>query len=165
VTKSSSSKQLYTIIVGNKNDSFVCYAVDLMGDLGIEATVYEDVYSATAVISKKISQDVLVVGRLKPLSAERGRFFQKIEEKGLFCCCLRDKLSVQKQQYRNVFQSNVCDRSCIVINKPDEIKAVLTKLLADSKLSLSNEKKNNSSAFNKADFNLTGAERDALLGV
>ena len=122
--------------------SFVRYIVDLLDDFGIDTTVCEDVYLALAAITKKISQKVVVFGRFEQLSVEEGRFFQIITEKGFFCCCLNSD------------------------DSPEKAEDFLTKLLADNFASLPEPKNNtNTSAFKKADFNLTRAELDALLEV
>ena len=159
--KSSSNQYLSVIVVGNRTDGFVRYVMDLLSDYGIEFVRCDDVYSAVGRLAKDTRGDILVVGRLEQLSREQGRLFHITSKNGGTCCCLADTGSAQK--YLQALAA--IETEAFVINEPEEIKELITRLFAGTLARSPRKKENNkASAFNKEDFLTTKAEMDALLG-
>ena len=160
--KFGSNTQLQAIIVGSSSDGFVRYAADLLTDYEVDFVRCEDVYSAVSELAANRNGNVLVIGRFEQLSREGGRFFQKVSENGLACCCLAEWNFARKR--KQILAA--IETGAFIINEPAEIAEVVTKLLGSSSISLPEKKENNkASAFIKDEFLTTKAEIDALLGT
>jgi hypothetical protein len=161
--KFGSNTQLQAIIVGSSSDGFVRYAADLLTDYEVDFVCCGDVYSAVSELAKgNYDGNVLVIGRFEQLSREGGRFFQKVSENGLACCCLAEWNFARKR--KQILAA--IETGAFIINEPAEIAEVVTKLPGGSSISLPGRKENNrTSAFIKDEFLTTKAEIDALLGT
>ncbi|MHC4359397.1 MAG: hypothetical protein ACYSYU_11065 [Planctomycetota bacterium] len=150
---------LQAIVVGDSDDEFVIYATTLLDDEGIAFSCCDDVYSTVAELAKDTNKNVLIIGRLSELNKEQGRFFHIAGEKGCHCCYLAEANSTRRQQLPVVVETGAS-----IINRPAELKNVVTELLANGWIcSTEKKQKKGASAFNKNDFLTTKAELDALL--
>lgn len=118
--------QLQAVIVGRATDSFVRYAMSMLGNCDVGFIHCGDVYSAVGELVKNKAKNVLVIGRLEHLSKEQGRFFRKISENGFSCCCLTGRNLVHKRKQI----LDAIKTGAFVINEPVEIKKVVAKLSA-----------------------------------
>lgn len=160
--ESNSNRQLYTIVVGSSTDEFVRHTIGVLGNYEVEYALCDNVYLAVGRLAKNTRRNVLVIGRLEQLSREEGRFFSRIDGKGLFVCCLAGGDSARRRKQI----SAAMQAGALVVNEPAEVGEIIIKLLAGS-LALSLEMKGHSghSALIKDEFLTTRAELDALLGV
>ncbi len=149
-----------TVLIGNSADGFIRIAEELLGKYGINSIVYESVYSATGRLLRDGIRK-LVIGRIEDLSVEGRRFFEKLGEKGHFCCCLAEGECVRKY----LEKISVISTQAVVINEPLELKEVLAKVISGSLISkrIKNEEKS-SSDFMKEEFITTKEEIEELLG-
>lgn len=161
VNKVGFNRNLHAVIIGGANDDFVCFTKSVFGDYEIEFVLCEDIYAAIGYLAKSMQDNVLVIGRYEQLSGEGGRFFEKINEKGFYCCCLLNRDSEQKQI------DTTKNNSVFIVNECDEISRVIVELLPSSLSQGAQEKKSSGSEargiFDKNKFSPTDAERDALL--
>lgn len=159
MTNDSSSKDLQAVIVGSSRDAFVQKAIGLLKDYAVGFVVCEDIYSAVGELAKSTVGDWLVIGRLRSLSAENGRFIEKANENGYRLCCFVEGGSAIK--YREIL--GVMRNGGLVINEPEKLAEVIDELLSGYGVSSVEGRK--SSAFGEGDFAPTQAELDALLEV
>lgn len=162
VAKAGSNLPLQVIVVGSSADQFVLHTTNLLGDCGLEFVLCDDVYSAVGELAKSESRNVLVIGRLGQLCKEQGRLFHMACENGYACCCLADADLVRKR--KQIFAA--IETGAFVINEPEKIREVVTKLLAGSGNGSPEKKANERTTIPiKTEFLTTKAELDALLGV
>jgi hypothetical protein len=77
--------------VGDPCSEFVRTAVRLAHEYEVDTVRCDDVYSAVAVTVKAGGRPVLVVGSLRDLARENGRFFQIAAACATRCCCYLEK--------------------------------------------------------------------------
>lgn len=153
------NSQLQALLIANSASGFVEYVEDLLGRYEIETERCSDIYEAVVLLAKKQGGSILVFGFFEQLNKEKGRFFQKLSEKQIPCCCFAER-NIAQQQKAVTNKNNV-----FVVNKLNEIEAVLMKLLEFDGVRQSAQKENqHPSDFNADDFAATEAEIDALLG-
>ncbi len=157
---SSTGTQLLAIIVGRDSDEFVRHTTKLLGNYEIESVLCENVYSATGKLAKNAHRNILVFGRLEQLGRENGRFLEKTNKDGIFCCCLAEHyLDVKRKQI-----SQAENEGATVINNLSEVEKTIAGFLTDRLVSLPVKKGNNKTVnFNRDDFVTTKEELDALL--
>lgn len=157
-----SASQLRAVVVGCADDELVQFATSVLNDYEIGFDLCEDVYCAVVCLTKQAGLNLLVVGRLELLSKSQGRFFQKINEKNVACCCFGQTDSVGAAKRIQAAKQ----AGAYVITETAEFEMVLSKLLTDEQVNQPvKEQVSLASAFNKDEFVLTKAERDALLNT
>jgi len=166
VKNSGFNERLYAVVVGNCTDEFTSSAAELLDSYAIEFILCPDIYSAAGRLAKdQISRNILVIGHIRDLSKEKGRFLQKISEKGLYCCCLAENGWPQGYKYPRQLLSGLTQGSVFVINDFEDIRQIITGLSANKKAVTNVLKgKNDFSGFNGEQFRATKAELEALLG-
>ena len=156
----STGTQLLAIVVGRASDEFVRHTTVLLDNYEVETVLCENVYSAISKSAKNAHRNILVFGRLEQLGKEDGRFFEKANKDGTFCCCLAERyLDVKRKQI-----SQAAGAGAIVINDWSEVEKVIAGFLADKPVSLPAKKESSKAAnFNSDEFVTTKEELDALL--
>jgi len=153
------NSQLQALLIANSASEFVEYVEDLLGRYEIETGRCSDVYEAVGLLAKKQGSDTLVFGIFEQLNREKGRFFEKLSEKQIPCCCFAGR-NIAQQQKAVANKNNI-----FIVNKLNEIESVLMRLLEFNGVEQSAQKENQNPAdFNADDFSATEAEIDALLG-
>jgi len=157
---SSTGTQLLAIVVGMASDEFVRHTKKLLDNYEVEIALCGNVYSAVSELAKNEGRDILVFGRFEQLSREDGRFFEKANEAGVFCCCLAERYSYEKRKQI----SRAAGAGAVVINNREEVEEVVARFFADRSSSLPTKKENGGAAdFNSGEFAATKEELDALL--
>ncbi len=153
------NSRLQALLIANSTSGFVEYVEGLLGRYEIETERCSDIYEAVGLLAKKQGGDTLVFGFFEQLNKEKGRFFQKLSEKQIPCCCFVER-NIAQQQKAVTNKNNI-----FVVNKLNDIEMVLIKLLEfDGVKQSAQKKKRNPADFNADDFAATEAEIDALLG-
>lgn len=91
MTGGSSGFDPCMVVVGDPCSEFVQAMVRLARERQVQTVRCEDVYSAVAAAARASGRRVLVVGAMRELAREGGRFFQIVEGNGQRCCCLADR--------------------------------------------------------------------------
>lgn len=86
--RGSSGLDPWVVVVGDPRSEFVQAMVRLSREHQVEVLRCEDVYSAVATMARAGGRRVLVVGAMRELAREGGRFFRIAEANAQRCCCL-----------------------------------------------------------------------------
>ena len=78
------------IVVGDPCSEFVRTMVRLAREREVEAVPCDDAYSAVAEIGGLVDRRVLIVGTMRELTRENGRFFELAAADAIRCCCFVD---------------------------------------------------------------------------
>ncbi len=78
------------IVVGDPCSEFVRTMVRLAREREVEAVPCSDAYSAVAEIGGLSGRRALIVGTMRELTRENGRFFELAAADAIRCCCLLD---------------------------------------------------------------------------
>jgi len=81
-------ERLRAVLVGKSGDRFIRCAVDILEGYDVLIFRSEDIYSAAAQLGRGGFGRQVFIGRYELLSRENGRFFEKLGEKRVPCCCL-----------------------------------------------------------------------------
>jgi hypothetical protein len=76
------------VVVGDPCSAFVRTMIQLSREYRLETIRCDDVYSAVVATARASGRQILVVGTIRELAREKGRFFQIAEANGQRCCCL-----------------------------------------------------------------------------
>ncbi len=79
------------IVVGDACSEFVRTMVRLACECEVQAVQCHDVYSAVAEMGELVSGRALIVGTMRELARENGRFFEIAAADAIRCCCLLDR--------------------------------------------------------------------------
>jgi hypothetical protein len=90
MTGGSSGLDPCMVVVGDPCSEFVQAVLRLAKESQVEAVRCEDVYSAVGAAARAGGRRLFVVGAMRDLAREQGRFFQIAEANGQRCCCLVD---------------------------------------------------------------------------
>jgi hypothetical protein len=136
------------ILVGRSDDDFVRRCKAVLSDKSVNFTTCPDVYAAVACIARRPA-GLLIVGKLRELSLEGGRFFELAERYGHRCCCLTNDSTPALAHTHTAIASDV----------PQLLKT-LERLLAQRAAA-----KPEKMEFDKDKFKTSEAELKALLGT
>jgi len=91
MTGGSSGLDPCMVVVGDPCSDLVRTVVRLAREWRVEIARCEDVYSAVAAAARAPDRRVLIVGTMREMAREQGRFFQIAGANGQRCCCLVDR--------------------------------------------------------------------------
>ena len=155
------NRQLQLVLIGKASGDFAGRVKRLADEAGLCVRICEDIYFATAVLSKMDNNVYcLVVGKFSDLSKEGFGFFNIVAKGGHKCCCGIDSGAV------NVSEAvqKVLRAGALVIENTGEIEDIIFKLCKnDTAGELHNE--NAEIASNIKKFSPSREELDALLGT
>lgn len=114
------------IVVGDPCSEFVRTMVRLAREHEVEVVPCDDAYSAVAEIGRLADRRALVVGALRELTRENGRFFELAAMDAMRCCCFLD---IRTAAGRDGVLS-ASRAGAVVISDPREAEDVLTEWLA-----------------------------------
>jgi len=86
----SSERDPCVVVVGDPCSESVRAMVRRAKQSRVEAMTCEDVYLAVATMARASGRQMLVVGALRELAKEEGRFFEIVEANAHRCCCFVD---------------------------------------------------------------------------
>lgn len=86
----SSGLGLRLVVVGDPRSEFVRTMVRLACECEVQAVQCHDVYSAVAEMGGLSGRRTLIVGTMRELTRENGRFFELAAADAIRCCCLLD---------------------------------------------------------------------------
>ncbi len=158
----SSFENLFVIVVGTYGDSFINYLTSFLRRLGIEFCLCKNIYTAMVKLTQKGDKGLVVFGRIELLDNDKGRFFSKAKENGVFCCCFTEGTSWRRQN--RVIRAK--DAGAFVMTVFEQIEEFFEKMPSISFRELPDTKrfvKNHS--FMKKTYQTTQEELDALLGT
>ena len=163
---SGSNERFYAIVVGNCTDEFIRSVVELLGGHAIDFVLCGDIYSAAGRLAKdQDRRNILVIGRIRNLSKEKGRFLEKVAEKGLYCCCCTDDSPAAGHKYWNRLVSESSQGSVFAVNNPEQVREVITRLSSGERSRRADVKrKSKFTGFSGEQFRASKAELEALLG-
>ncbi len=126
MTGGSSELDPCVVIVGDSRCEFVRAMVRLARDCQIQAVRCEDVYFAVVAMARAGGRPVFVVGVLRELAREKGRFFRIAEANAQRCCCLVDPdPSLDAEAILAAIRTGMC-----VVGAVEEVEPVLTDWLS-----------------------------------
>ncbi len=151
------NSQPKVLIIADADDELVGYVKNLLGNYEIESELCANIYEAVGLLAKTDTRNIFAVGRFEQLNKEKGRFFQKLTEKTIRCCCLTHRQIPQEQS------AALEETGVFIVKEMDAIEAILAQYLesgaADQPI-----QKQDAAHFNANEFAATEAEIDALLG-
>ncbi len=115
------------IVVGDPCSEFVRTMVRLAREHEVEAVPCDDAYSAVAEIGGLADRRALIVGTMRELTRENGRFFELAATDAIRCCCFLDTRTAAGRD--GVLSASRAGAA--VISDPREAEDVLTEWLAD----------------------------------
>ena len=115
------------IVVGDPCSEFVRTMVRLAREHEVEAVPCDDAYSAVAEIGGLADRRALIVGTMRELTRENGRFFELAATDAIRCCCFLDTHTAAGRD--GVLSASRAGAA--VISDPREAEDVLTEWLAD----------------------------------
>ena len=144
-------------MISDAADEIVDYVKNLLSGYEIESQITANIYEAVGQLAKSDTRNIFVVGRFEQLNKEKGRFFQKLAEKNINCCCVAPRQLTAEQL------AAAKEAHASIVNELKEIETVFTLYLESG--TVGREVPNQiSDEFNAGDFAATKAEIDALLG-
>jgi hypothetical protein len=146
--KHHTSANYGAVLIGRPDDDLVRRCMAVLADRHIDFTTSPDVYAAVACIARRPA-GLLIVGKLRELSLEGGRFFDLAARYGHRCCCFADNNATALPHPHTAIASDM----------PQLLKT-LERLLAQ-RAAAEPEKME----FDKDKFKTSEAELKALLGT
>ncbi len=148
-------RRFAVILVAAAHDPLTTSVAGLAADSEVAVARCDDVYTAVAELALSRSQCVLVIGRLRDLAKERGRFFAIAARTKARCCALLEaEAPVERSVLLAAMRAGVS-----IVGTADEIERVFDAWLAGGGCQSSD-----AAARLAEEYRATEAELNALLG-
>ncbi len=126
MNKADTSSKLRIFIVGDSIKEIISDVIKSLRTCKIDIEVCDDIYTLIGRSAKSEIKSLLVIGSLRQLVKEQGRFFEVAGNNGLACCCV---INGGKGHRAEEILSAI-KAGAFVVSKPSDIVEVIEKLLA-----------------------------------
>lgn len=158
MNRTDHNSKLRIFVVGDSIKEIISDVINSLGTDKFDIEVCDDIYTLFSRIAKREMKNLMVIGCLRQLAKEQGRFFEIARNNDLACCCVIDNGNGHRAE--EILAA--VKAGAFIISEPVEIKEVIKSLysykgscyLEDSELR----------PVIKDEFRTTKAELDALLG-
>lgn len=158
MNKADTSLKLRIFVVGNSVKNIVSDVIKSLKAHKIDIEVCDDIYTLIGRSAKSEIKSLLVIGSLRQLAKEQGRFFKIARNNGLACCCVING----GKGYRAEEILSAIKAGAFVVSKPSDVVDAIEKLLLANETLPSESSKVQSSIGQESVT--TKEEIDTLLG-